>query len=114
MIVRKHALIALIAIVGLIAYALLTLVFHAPMSVANLPLWLTLIFGGGTLCWDLFEQLLRREFGADLLAGISIVTSVILGEYLAGTVIVQPRSPILPLVKSFDFSIHANGDRILS
>ncbi len=30
----------------------------------------------------------RREFGSDLLAGISIVTSVILGEYLAGTLVV--------------------------
>lgn len=30
----------------------------------------------------------RREFGSDLLAGISIVVSVILGEYLAGTLVV--------------------------
>jgi cation transport ATPase len=31
---------------------------------------------------------LRREFGSDLLAGISIVTSVLLGEYLAGSLVV--------------------------
>jgi P-type E1-E2 ATPase len=31
---------------------------------------------------------LRREFGSDLLAGISIVTSVLLGEYLAGSIVV--------------------------
>src|SRR5206468_2640743 len=30
----------------------------------------------------------RREFGSDLLAGISIVASVLLGEYLAGSVVV--------------------------
>ena len=33
-------------------------------------------------------KLLRREFGSDLLAGISIVTSVLLGEYLAGALVV--------------------------
>ena len=33
-------------------------------------------------------HLSRREFNADLLAGIAIVTAVILGEYLAGTLVV--------------------------
>ena len=37
---------------------------------------------------ELLVKLLRREFGSDLLAGISIVTSVILGEYLAGVLVV--------------------------
>jgi cation transport ATPase len=30
----------------------------------------------------------RGDFGSDLLAGISIVSSVALGEYLAGTLVV--------------------------
>ena len=33
-------------------------------------------------------NVLRRAFGADLLAGIAIVTSIILGEYLAGAIVV--------------------------
>ncbi|WP_210405701.1 hypothetical protein [Paludisphaera borealis] len=33
-------------------------------------------------------KLLRREFGSDLLAGISIVASALLGEYLAGAFVV--------------------------
>ena len=37
---------------------------------------------------ELARNLLRREFGSDLLAGISIVTSVLLGEYLAGSIVV--------------------------
>ncbi len=32
--------------------------------------------------------MVRGQFGSDLLAGISIITSVILGEYLAGTLVV--------------------------
>lgn len=31
---------------------------------------------------------MKREFGSDLLGGISIITSVLLGEYLAGAIIV--------------------------
>jgi heavy metal translocating P-type ATPase len=36
----------------------------------------------------LVAGLVRGRFGSDLLAGISIVTSVLLGEYLAGTLVV--------------------------
>ncbi len=52
------------------------------------PLFVALIGGGGPLVWDLLVQTFRREFGADFLAGISIVTALLLGEYLAGSVIV--------------------------
>lgn len=52
------------------------------------PLFVALVGGGGPLVWDLVKQTFKREFGADFLAGISIVTALILGEYLAGSVIV--------------------------
>src|SRR6185369_169926 len=54
----------------------------------QLPLLATLLFGGVPLVIELLLKLLRREFGSDLLAGISIVTSVLLGEYLAGALVV--------------------------
>ena len=43
---------------------------------------------GTPLVIGLVIHLSRWEFSSDLLAGISIVTSVILGEYLAGTLVV--------------------------
>jgi heavy metal translocating P-type ATPase len=43
---------------------------------------------GTPLVIGLVINLSRLEFSSDLLAGISIVTSVILGEYLAGTLVV--------------------------
>ena len=49
---------------------------------------MTLVLGGLPLLFDLTQNLLRREFGSDLLGGISIITSVLLGEYLAGSIIV--------------------------
>ena len=54
----------------------------------NMPLWLVLGLGGTPLVAELAWKLLHREFGSDLLAGISIVTSVFLGEYLAGALVV--------------------------
>ena len=43
---------------------------------------------GSPLVLGLVIRLSRLEFSSDLLAGISIVTSVLLGEYLAGTLVV--------------------------
>jgi heavy metal translocating P-type ATPase len=57
-------------------------------SIDQLPLFAALLLGGVPLVFGLLTKLLRREFGSDLLAGISIVVSVILGEYLAGSLVV--------------------------
>jgi heavy metal translocating P-type ATPase len=54
----------------------------------ELPLLAALAFGGVPLLLELGAKLLRREFGSDLLAGISIVTAALLGEYLAGALVV--------------------------
>jgi heavy metal translocating P-type ATPase len=54
----------------------------------QVPLILALTVGGIPLVFDLLVKLLRRQFGSDLLAGISIVTSILLGEYLAGSLVV--------------------------
>ena len=40
------------------------------------------------MIYDLFAKLIKRQFGADLLGGISIVTAALLGEYLVGSIIV--------------------------
>src|SRR5687767_15984013 len=55
---------------------------------ADMPLLAALAVGGGPLLYDLLTKLAKRQFGSDLLAGISIVTSVLLGEYLAGSIVV--------------------------
>lgn len=55
---------------------------------AEYPLFAVLAVGGTPLVWTLLKQVWKREFGADLLAGVSIITSVILGEYLAGSIVV--------------------------
>src|SRR5690348_12663178 len=66
------------------------------LPIYQLPLVTALLFGGIPLIVDLLTKVLRGEFGTDMLAGISIVTSAILGmrgggtssEYLAGVLVV--------------------------
>ncbi|HMO35568.1 MAG TPA: heavy metal translocating P-type ATPase, partial [Gemmatales bacterium] len=83
---RSRVAIAILAIVAIAMH--LVLRFTTTPALANIPLYAALVLGGIPLVFELVQKALRREFGSDLLAGISIVTSVILGEYLAGTLVV--------------------------
>jgi len=85
---RKSTIIAALSVVSISLHLMLRFLFHAAPATCTTPLLVTLVVGGLPLLYDLFIKLLRREFGSDLLGGISIVTSVLLGEYLAGSIIV--------------------------
>lgn len=88
-----HTLIAIFTVLTLIAHIWLRYALPDSPAVgwqapANWPLIAALIIGGIPLVWELFTAMLRGQFGSDLLAGISIVTSVFLQEYLAGAIVV--------------------------
>jgi len=90
---RKQAIIVSVTIGAIGIYLVLRFGLASVPEVWSLPLYQlpligALLFGGVPLVIDLLAKLLRREFGSDLLAGISIVTSVVLGEYLAGSLVV--------------------------
>lgn len=85
---RKSMVIAVIALVAILTHLLLRFALHVSPGAYRIPLLAILILGGIPLVYDLIRKLFRREFGSDLLGGISIVTSVIMGEYLAGSIIV--------------------------
>jgi heavy metal translocating P-type ATPase len=80
--------IAYCSVAGIVIHLLLRFGFHTQPATFQLPLTIVLIAGGGPLVYELLIKLWRREFGSDLLAGISIVTSVLLAEYLAGAIVV--------------------------
>jgi len=87
---RRGTVIAAFAITAIVLRLLLRLPFAAGVRVPGIsardtPLFAALFFGGIPLLVGLGRRVLRGEFGSDLLAGISIITSVMLGEYLAGT-----------------------------
>ncbi len=54
----------------------------------SMPLLAVLVLGGMPLVYRLGVKLFQGDFGADLLAGLSIVTAVLLDEYLAGSLVV--------------------------
>jgi len=76
---------ALISFAAIPLHLLLRYLLHRP---AALPLWLAIIAGGLPLLFDLLRQIWKRQFGADFLAGLSIVTAVLMGELLVATIIV--------------------------
>jgi len=85
---RKSAIIAAFSFAGIVAYLAFHFGLHLPDTPARLPLFLILGLGGLPMLWDLGRKLLKLDFGSDLLGGISVITSVVLGEYLAGAIIV--------------------------
>ncbi len=84
----KDTYIAVFAVAAIAAHLLLRFVFSTAPGVARLPLIATLVLGGTPLVWELARKVVRLEFGSDLLAGISIVTALLLGQYLAGSLVV--------------------------
>ncbi len=98
----SHGLIAAFALVGIACHLILRFApgtapqFHSAPWV-DLPLLAVLATGGVALVGELLFRLGRGELGSDLLAGVSIATSVVLGEYLAGTVVVLMLSSGLAL-----------------
>ena len=85
---RKTTVIAALSIVAILVHLVLRFGFHTTPGTYQIPLLATLVLGGLPLLYDLLRKLLKREFGSDLLGGISIITSILLGEYLAGSIIV--------------------------
>ena len=85
---RSTTVIAALCIAAILVHLVLRFGFHTTAATSQIPLLATLALGGLPLLYDLLRKLLKREFGSDLLGGVSIVASILLGEYLAGSIIV--------------------------
>ena len=85
---RAMLIVAGVALTGILLHLLLRFGTHSAPLPNQIPLFVVLAFGGTPLVYELLKKVARLEFGSDLLAGISIVTAVLLGEYLAGALVV--------------------------
>jgi heavy metal translocating P-type ATPase len=83
----KESYIAGFALVAIILHLLLRYAFRFTPLTYNLPLFATLL-AAAPLLWVLLQKIFQCEFGADLLAGISIITAVVLGQYLVAAIVV--------------------------
>jgi heavy metal translocating P-type ATPase len=79
---------AAITAVAIGAHTILQYATHVSKWIALAPLFLALIVGGFPILATLGRKLWAREFGSDLLAGISILSAVLLEQYLVAAIIV--------------------------
>jgi cation transport ATPase len=84
----RSAIIAAIAGAGIAVHLALRIRPGATPIAPEVPLYVVLFGGGVPLVVSLAVKLVRGQFGSDLLAGISIVAATLLGEYLAGALVV--------------------------
>lgn len=84
----KEDFIVLITLVGIGLHLAMRFGLRTSTIHFEIPLWAVLILGGIPLVYDLAQKAFHKEFGSDLLAGIAIVTSLFVGEYLAGSLVV--------------------------
>src|SRR6266511_2879643 len=85
---RRTSVIAVFAAAAILAHLVLRFALRTPPGISQIPLLAKLVFGGVPLVYELLRNLLQLKFASDLRAGISIVTSVLLHEYLAGSIVV--------------------------
>jgi len=89
----RAAALAITALAALVAHGVLAFlpagaIAIGTLSAADVPLVVALVIGGVPLVWELGRRALVGDFSSDLLAGLAIVTAVLLGELLAGTFVV--------------------------
>jgi len=80
--------IAALSIGAIALHLVLKFAISASPAFSLLPLYIALLIGGVLLLRNLVRDILNREIGADVLAGSSIITATVLGEYLVATIIV--------------------------
>ncbi len=85
---HRTSFIAVLTAVLILLHLVLRFGFQLAHDSNRIPLLVALILGGLPMVFDLLVKLAKRELGSDLLGGISIITSVLLGEYLAGSFVV--------------------------
>jgi len=84
----KEIYIAGLTLLAIVLHLILRYATALPPRVALIPLFAALAIGGIPLVFELAKRLFKMEFGSDLLAGVSILTAVLLGQYLVATIVV--------------------------
>jgi heavy metal translocating P-type ATPase len=84
----RETYIAIVTALAIASHLILKYLTHLPRLAYLIPLFVALAVGGIPILVTLGKKLWVREFGSDLLAGISILASVLMGQYLVGAIIV--------------------------
>ncbi len=84
----RDTYIAAFSLAGIIVHLVLRFSASGLRAFDAYPLYAVLMVGGIPLIVDLARKLWARDFGSDLLAGISIATAAILNEYLVAAIVI--------------------------
>ena len=87
-IVSKEFVIAIASGIAIILSITLKYFLQAYSEFSVWPLYAIFILGGIPLVVDLFRSAVHGKFGSDIIAGISIITSVVLQDYVAGAIVI--------------------------
>jgi len=87
-VLSRETLIAGFTLVAILLHVSLRYAFHLSSLTFNLPLLTALAIGGAPMVWELLKKIAKRQFGSDLLAGVSVVTAVLLGDFLVAAIVV--------------------------
>ena len=85
---RWRTLLAVISLSGILIHLAVRYALGFSSTISDSPLFVVLLIAGVPLIWELLAKALKREFGSDLLAGISIVTAALEREYLVAAIVV--------------------------
>jgi heavy metal translocating P-type ATPase len=86
--ISRQLVVAMLAIAGIAASLVQRFIVGGDGVTADIPLLIVLAAGGILLIPPLVWNAVHARFGSDQLAGISIVASLLLHEYLAGAIVV--------------------------
>lgn len=81
-------IISIVTLAGIVIHLPLRFALIGERSGADIPLFVTLVAGGLPMLLSLGRNLWLGEFGSDFLAAISIVTAILLREYLVASIVV--------------------------
>lgn len=85
---RGAKAVAVMAAAGIAVHLAMRLCSDNLRHWADVPLYVTLLAGGLPLLVQLAKKLWAWDFGSDFLAGVSIVTAVLLRQYLVAAIVV--------------------------
>ena len=80
--------IVVLSAAAIVLNLVLRYLLHTDPAISDIPLYAAIALGGAPLLWGLSRRLWRKEFGADLLAGMAIRAAVLTREYLVAVIIV--------------------------
>jgi len=80
--------VAAVSAIAIVGHLFLRFLGSNSRLITEVPLYIALVLGGAPLVLVLARRLWAGEFGSDFLAGASIVTAVLLREYLVATIVI--------------------------